>query len=798
MAEFHPTSYSQQVEEALREVCPSTDPIDQPDFNPVDYINRQFPEERSLDALNAFTSNIQKRLAATEHELIDAVEAQATTASSAAKDLQTAREAVAGLHSRVTNIKVKAEQSEQMVNGICANIRQLDTAKTNLTESIRTLRNLQLFIMSLQNLSNAFEKKDFGKCYDNLRSAQSYSVRFEQYADAPKIKELRDKLTQLQKQIEFYMKANVFSDMRTENNDQTLAEACLVVDALGPEAVKKIRSKFISKELEVYGTLFRRGSEDARLERTERRYAFIRKLLDNNDHLFTDVFPTSWCVAQELCTEFCLLTHKELSYQLKEEAGTIDMAVLVFILQRTIEIEKDLTARMRWSVPEDQRKQLPDYKFYGHILSCFEDHMGLYIEHEDKAMAETISEQLREERWGDDNTNPREGATISSAEDLFVFIKESLKRVVTLSQQTTLAKMAEVWRKHLISYAEKLTALLPQPPNTLAEERRACLIINTAEMCRTTSESLAEEVTAKLDELLRPDFSFEAVSDSFGALFSAGILCVVSGFEKKICGALQDFASGNFAALIKANMDAHGGVMDESPYVANVRKAANEHIVNCALILPAQTLRFLLDKIVVNIVPRYTGMLYGLKRISENAVDQTMVDSRAIEKMFVQLPNAGNPNRIPPSMLTEYNRRVKREFTRMYGALKVLQCEVGERFVDHYYNSVAAEDRSLHDFSKLLELKGVKREDLRPWVAMLMKKNVPESTRRDAPPNTGGTSSAPVGNSGPPASSSGDGDDLKGQGRGSSEIFSQALKTKMRAAAQSVIFMGKKRPEVPQ
>ncbi len=32
----------------ISEIVPSTDPIDSPDFNPIDYINAMFPNEQSL------------------------------------------------------------------------------------------------------------------------------------------------------------------------------------------------------------------------------------------------------------------------------------------------------------------------------------------------------------------------------------------------------------------------------------------------------------------------------------------------------------------------------------------------------------------------------------------------------------------------------------------------------------------------------------------------------------------------------------------------------------------------------
>ena len=40
------------VQEAIAEVLPSSDPLDQPDFSTVDYINGMFPTEQSLNNLD--------------------------------------------------------------------------------------------------------------------------------------------------------------------------------------------------------------------------------------------------------------------------------------------------------------------------------------------------------------------------------------------------------------------------------------------------------------------------------------------------------------------------------------------------------------------------------------------------------------------------------------------------------------------------------------------------------------------------------------------------------------------------
>lgn len=56
-------TFSQKLEEALAEVLPSDDPLDAADFDPVTYINMEFPDESSLGQgrLENFAGQLRRR-----------------------------------------------------------------------------------------------------------------------------------------------------------------------------------------------------------------------------------------------------------------------------------------------------------------------------------------------------------------------------------------------------------------------------------------------------------------------------------------------------------------------------------------------------------------------------------------------------------------------------------------------------------------------------------------------------------------------------------------------------------------
>ncbi|CUG34888.1 membrane trafficking protein, Vps53-like, putative [Bodo saltans] len=719
---FQPKVFSPEVEKALRNVCPSEDPIDQPDFDPIAYLNAKFPDEASLSKLPAFHDEITKRLQRTEHELFRAVEVQATTATSATKDLREVSSTVSKLNDRVAEIRKKATKSEDTVRELCQNIRQLDTAKSNLTLSVNTLRSIQLWMLQLQTLSVTFNRRNYVQCRDALKEVQKYAALFEQYKEVPKVKELNEKQSTLCRQIEYYIRNNVIGDM-TSIDEDVMAEACAVIDALGNESIKKVRDKYIERELDIYMTKFKRGSDDAKLDKTERRYVFIRQLLENNRSMFETVFPRHWCVPQELCVTFCLRTKSEFDYLLRESAGNIDVAVLTYVLQKTIDIERELTVLTAWRDHFPERSQLPDYRYNGMILSAFKAHMGLFVENENKLMEEALQATAQDETLRDD-AHLRVGTVMSMADDIFVFIKESLKRTIKVSQQHILIDMAAVWRKHLVRFATNVGQLIPNPPSNSAQWKKTCVIINTADLCQSTSTALGEEVAIRA-EVGVDEVNFEEVEASFSTLYSTAIGAVVNGLDKLLVPSFTEFGNGAF--MNNQADESH----DESPYVAVIRRQCHEVVNTCAAVLQPQMLRFLLDKIASNIIPKYALYFYRLRRPTSIMVAQTRVDCTALEKMFLALPNVGNPDRFPQSMLTHYSKLVRREFDRLNRALKVVQCEASDAFVDVYYEVTSPEDRSVQNFMRLVELKGLRREDVRPWIVALSKKGVVESTKRD-------------------------------------------------------------------
>lgn len=137
-------TYSKEVQDAINEIVPGEDPLDAIDFDPVEYINKAFPDEASLDNLDEVIRRMSVKVKRLDNEIVSSVRAQMDSSASGKQELESAQASIRELAIKIQDIKEKAEASGKLVNEICKDIKSLDYAKTNLTVSINVLEKLQM------------------------------------------------------------------------------------------------------------------------------------------------------------------------------------------------------------------------------------------------------------------------------------------------------------------------------------------------------------------------------------------------------------------------------------------------------------------------------------------------------------------------------------------------------------------------------------------------------------------------------------------------------------------------------
>lgn len=158
------------------------DPLDTPEFDPVEYLNHQFPTERSLDRLEPFMISVAVQIGDLDEEISKTVQAQSEAGHQATKDVDEAKVAIRELFEKIRDMKAKAEQSEVMVQEICRDIKQLDFAKRHLQTTITALKRLHMLVTAVDQLQTVAKAKQYRESANLLDAVRQLLTHFESYA----------------------------------------------------------------------------------------------------------------------------------------------------------------------------------------------------------------------------------------------------------------------------------------------------------------------------------------------------------------------------------------------------------------------------------------------------------------------------------------------------------------------------------------------------------------------------------------------------------------------------------------
>lgn len=249
------------MKKVFLKVLSSKDPLDQPDFNTIDYINSLFPTEQSLSNIDEVVTKMEHKISSIDNEISSVVRGQTTASEDGRQALEEAQSIIKQLFVHVKDIKERAEKSEEMVREITRDIKQLDCAKRNLTLAITTLNHLHMLVGGVDTLKTLTQKRLYGEIALPLQAISEVMTHFENYSDIPQIKNLSDQVKQihveLAEQITYDFK-EAFSGANAKNMipNKQLAQACLVVSILDPKVKRDLLKWFVSLQLQEYDHLF--------------------------------------------------------------------------------------------------------------------------------------------------------------------------------------------------------------------------------------------------------------------------------------------------------------------------------------------------------------------------------------------------------------------------------------------------------------------------------------------------------------------------------------------------------------
>lgn len=293
---------------------------------------------------------MENKIQSIDNEISTVVRGQTMASQDGRQALQEAQNIIKQLFIHIKDIKERAEKSEEMVREITRDIKQLDSAKRNLTLAITTLNHLHMLVGGVDTLKSLTQKRLYGEIALPLQAISEVMTHFENYSDIPQIKNLSDQVKtihlELAEQITHdFKEAFSASNAKTMLPNKQLAQACLVVSILDPRVKRDLLKWFVDLQLQEYMHLFQETEDTAWLDKIDKRYAWIKRhLLEFEDRL-GNMFPQNWEVSERIAVQFCHHTREELSKLMAKRKGEIDVKLLLYAIQKTSAFESLLSKR---------------------------------------------------------------------------------------------------------------------------------------------------------------------------------------------------------------------------------------------------------------------------------------------------------------------------------------------------------------------------------------------------------------------------------------------------------------------
>uniref|UniRef100_A0A669Q1V3 Vacuolar protein sorting-associated protein 53 homolog n=1 Tax=Phasianus colchicus TaxID=9054 RepID=A0A669Q1V3_PHACC len=754
------------VQAAIEQVFPSQDPLDRADFNAVEYINTLFPTEQSLANIDEVVNKIRLKIRKLDDSIRTVVRGQTNVGQDGRQALEEAQKAIQQLFGKIKDIKDKAEKSEQMVKEITRDIKQLDHAKRHLTTSITTLNHLHMLAGGVDSLEAMTRRRQYGEVANLLQGVVNVLEHFNKYMGIPQIRQLSERVKAAQNELGQQILADfeeAFPSQGTKRPggpSNVLRDACLVANVLDPRIKQEIIKKFIKQHLSEYLVLFQENQDVAWLDKIDRRYAWIKRQLVDYEEKYGRMFPQEWCMTERIAVEFCHVTRTELAKIMRTRAKEIEVKLLLFAIQRTTNFEGLLAKRFSGCTLADgtvkkpeapppstnpfledetgtetdeivieksdtdkpKKPKVPDNPFHGIVSKCFEPHLYVYIESQDKNLSELIDRFVADfKAQGPPKPNVDEGgAVLPSCADLFVYYKKCMVQCSQLSTGEPMIALTTIFQKYLREYAWKIlsgnlpkttsssggltiTSLLKEKEGsevakfTLEELCLICSILSTAEYCLATTQQLEEKLKEKVDASLVERINLTGETDTFSIVISNSIQLLVQDLDAACDPALT--------AMSKMQWQNVEHVGDQSPYVTSVilHIKQNVPIIRDNLASTRKYFTQFCIKFANSFIPKFINHLFKCKPISMVGAEQLLLDTHSLKMVLLDLPSIGS--QVVRKAPASYTRIVVKGMTRAEMILKVVMAphEPPVVFVDNYIKLLA--DCSTDTFQKILDMK---------------------------------------------------------------------------------------------
>ncbi|KAI4124282.1 MAG: hypothetical protein LQ347_005791, partial [Umbilicaria vellea] len=606
--------------------------LDPAAYDPIDHLNAIFSHPSTLSSVAKASRALRSYQHDLDNEITDVLSRQSISDVDSIQRIQSAKLELADLFQKIEGVRERALQTEQAITEMTADIKRLDNTKRNLTLSMTALKRLQMLTTAYEQLRGLSNARQYRECAQLLQAVIQLMAHFKSYRSIDQIATLSKNVADLQRELleqvceDFEV---TFAKNEIPQRRGMLAEACLVMDALGDNARSRLITWYCNTQLREYRQVFRGNDEAGSLDNISRRYSWFKRMLKTYDDHHAAIFPVYWRVNEMLANAFCEATRDDfksiLSRSIRRADGpSLDVNLLLSCLQETLDFEHVLERRFvtnsRASIDTmiSNDEKLP---LFSHAISeAFEPYLSVWVEAQDRQLSTMIPKYRQQPlRPPDEEFSPQ--MVIPSSTELFHFYRLTLAQCAKLSTGGRLVELSKVFAKYLDQYAQQILLYhiseraSGHTPSKTPSTEDVVLVLNTADYCYNTCTQLEEKIKSRIDETLKSTIDLQSQADAFMGIASAAVRGLVRKIEIEIEPCWKEMRNTGWSKL--------ESVGDQSSYVAEMlRRIKTRTAEILAMLHKQQYARAFCDNLVESLANAYIANVVQCRPISEAGAEQ--------------------------------------------------------------------------------------------------------------------------------------------------------------------------------
>ena len=183
------------------EILPLQEPLDDPEFDAVAYTNRLFPTEASLNDLDKVLNRLRVKMKQTSFEIRERLYRHVHDEKVAQQQLVETEGGIQEVLLKLSQMRENAEKTEEMVHNITGDIKILDVAKRNLSQSIAALKRLQMLYSAVHQLRLATRTRQYKEAADLMLAINELLNYFRTFTRVKKIQDLSEQVMEIKHKL---------------------------------------------------------------------------------------------------------------------------------------------------------------------------------------------------------------------------------------------------------------------------------------------------------------------------------------------------------------------------------------------------------------------------------------------------------------------------------------------------------------------------------------------------------------------------------------------------------------------